>query len=321
MNYNSAPAISITVPVYNTFKYLRKCLDSLAAQTLYDIEFILVDDGSTDDSGAICDEYAAKDHRFKVIHQPNGGSASARQSGLDVALGEYIIVCDSDDWVEPDMYEKLYKKAQETDADIVCCGYFAEYNNGRSIKRGIFFDEENGFVDNFSIMNKFPGGSWCKLVKRQLFSKTETSYEIGINQGEDALIFYKLLRGNPKISQVKENLYHYRRLFGGESYTNNTMMKNIMQIRYIYNWLLINYSEPFYENFLFERAVNLAFVCLRAKDLDKVYLRNFLRQELTFDKFRNNKNNFKSLCVLFVKFMPISISKAILNVLYPIIYR
>lgn len=125
--------VSVIVPIFNTSRYLRKCLDSLAHQTLTAIEFILVDDGSTDDSGKICDEYASKDSRFRVIHQSNGGSAVARQTGLDAARGEYTIVCDSDDWVEPDMYEKLYRKAVETDADMVLCGYFAEYIDGRSL--------------------------------------------------------------------------------------------------------------------------------------------------------------------------------------------
>ncbi len=100
----SCPAVSVTVPVYNTSKYLRKCLDSLQSQTLKNIEFIIVDDGSTDDSGVICDEYAKSNPKFKVIHQKNGGLASARQTGLNHARGEYVIVCDSDERVEPDMY-------------------------------------------------------------------------------------------------------------------------------------------------------------------------------------------------------------------------
>ena len=91
------PKISVTVPVYNTSRYLYQCLNSLAVQTLQDIEFIIVDDGSTDNSGIICDAYSKKDSRFKVIHQPNGGSAVARETGLKNAVGDFIIVCDSDD--------------------------------------------------------------------------------------------------------------------------------------------------------------------------------------------------------------------------------
>ncbi len=207
------PVVSVTVPVYNTSKYLRQCLDSLAAQTLHEIEFILVDDGSTDDSGAICDEYAAKDPRFRVIHQPNGGLAVARQTGLNAAQGEYIIPCDSDDWAEPNMYELLYRKAKATFADIVLCGYFAEYNNGRSVLCQTIFSESDGVVDNFDLMNRGAGSSWVKLVKKSLFNKTETYYEKGVNLSEDALIIFKLLKGTLKVVQTNEYLYHYRRLF------------------------------------------------------------------------------------------------------------
>ncbi|MDE7089676.1 MAG: glycosyltransferase, partial [Prevotella sp.] len=227
--------VSVTVPVYNTSSYLHQCLDSLQTQTLKEIEFILIDDGSTDNSGFICDEYAKRDSRFRVIHQKNGGSAVARQTGLDNAIGEYIIVCDSDDWVEPDMYEKLYRKAKDTDADIVCCGYFVEYKGGRSLPVQTIMKELDGVVDNDDLLRKGAGSSWVKLVKRSFFEKVNAFYESGINMGEDALIVYKLLRGNPKIVQIKGNLYHYRRLLSGNSYTNNVKMSHIFQLEFIYN--------------------------------------------------------------------------------------
>ena len=113
--------ISIAVPVYNVEKYISKCIESLLSQTQKDIEIILVDDGSTDNSGLICDDYAQKDKRIRVIHKQNGGLGAARQSGLEVASGDYFCVCDADDWVEPAMYEELCKKAIETGADIVMC--------------------------------------------------------------------------------------------------------------------------------------------------------------------------------------------------------
>ncbi len=243
---NMQPIVSVTVPVYNTFKYLRLCLDSLVAQTLDDIEFILVDDGSTDDSGAICDEYAAKDPRFRVIHQSNGGSAMARQAGLDASSGEFVIVCDSDDWVVPDMYEKLYRKAVETDGDIVLCGYFAEYSNEKSIPKQTIFKEKNGIVDNFDLLSRGAGSSWVKLVRKSLFDKAGVYYEKGVNLSEDALIIFKLLKGQPTVVQIKEHLYHYRRLFGGESYTNNIKMTQNNHMRFKYDWLKANYRERKY---------------------------------------------------------------------------
>ena len=110
--------ISIIIPVYKTEPYLRKCVDSVLAQTYTNLEVILVDDGSPDDCGKICDEYAAKDSRVKVIHKENGGLSSARNCGLDVATGKYIGFVDSDDWIDPDMYETLLGLLLRYDADI-----------------------------------------------------------------------------------------------------------------------------------------------------------------------------------------------------------
>lgn len=107
------PEISIIVPVYKVEKYLHRCADSILAQTFTDFELILVDDGSPDNCGAICDEYAAKDNRVRVIHKANGGVSSARNVGLDAAIGKYIMFCDSDDWTEPFWVEELYKTAEE----------------------------------------------------------------------------------------------------------------------------------------------------------------------------------------------------------------
>lgn len=136
--------VSISVPVYNVEKYLRKCLDCLINQTLRDIEIILVDDGSTDLCPSICDEYVILDERVKVIHKQNGGLASARQAALDVATGDYFCACDADDWVEPDMYERLYQKALETDADIVMCDYWSEYSDGNMVAHRYPYQLEEG---------------------------------------------------------------------------------------------------------------------------------------------------------------------------------
>lgn len=113
--------ISIIVPVYKVEPFLRRCVDSLVNQTYHDLEIILVDDGSPDNCGKICDEYAATDSRIHVIHKQNGGLSSARNAGLEVARGEYIAFVDSDDWVEADTYAKLYELIQQYNADIAEC--------------------------------------------------------------------------------------------------------------------------------------------------------------------------------------------------------
>ncbi len=115
----SKAKISVIIPIYNVEKYLSRCVDSVLSQTLTDIEIILVDDGSPDGCGTICDEYKKKDGRIKVVHKKNGGLSSARNAGLDIAEGEYTFFLDSDDWLENDGLEKLYSKAAETDVDFV----------------------------------------------------------------------------------------------------------------------------------------------------------------------------------------------------------
>ena len=135
------PKVSIIVPVYNTEKYLRPCLDSIQAQTFTDFEAILVDDGSTDRSGGICDEYATKDSRFVVVHKKNEGVAKARITAFEHSRGELITFIDSDDYVSPDYLYSLYKPAIDNNADIVSCN--------------------NLFVINGKVIRAYEKKNWC----------------------------------------------------------------------------------------------------------------------------------------------------------------
>lgn len=315
------PKVSVTVPVYNTSRYLKRCIESLSLQTLKEIEFILVDDGSNDGSGEICDQYAQKDSRFKIIHQSNGGLSKARQTGLNNAKGEYVIVCDSDDWVEPEIYEKLYNAANDNNADISVCGYISEYDNRQSIPSQIVFKENNGIVDNFDFIARGAGSSWIKLVKRDLFVKTGTLYEPGINMSEDSLLVYKLCKGNPKVVQIEDHLYHYRREYGGQSYTNNLKMAHIHQLYFTYNWLKNNYKGDIYKRIVYKRAIDLAFACLRVNNLDKSFLSKFMKEELPWNKILSNQPNIKTLMIIIEKCLPLSIAQAIVKHLYRLVYK
>ena len=126
--------ISVIVPIYNVEKYLDRCLKSIINQTYKNLEIILIDDGSPDNCGTICDEYAKKDNRIKVVHKDNGGLVKARNTGLDIATGEYISFIDPDDWIELNMYEEMIKIADETNTDIVRCGYYRD-NDKESMER------------------------------------------------------------------------------------------------------------------------------------------------------------------------------------------
>lgn len=166
--------ISIIVPVYNTESYLKKCFDSIIAQTYTNLEIILVDDGSTDNSGKICDEYANKDARVKVIHKENGGMSDARNKGLDIATGDIITFVDSDDYIDKEMYEKMEALLVEHDADIVCCAYklvnnkeVRDYSDGKVV----LFDEGEMFAEYISpTQGCMPSPAvWNRLYKRAIF--------------------------------------------------------------------------------------------------------------------------------------------------------
>ena len=166
--------ISIIVPVYNIKEYLPRCVDSLREQTYPNIEILLVDDGSTDGTGALCDELAAKDERIRVFHKENGGSSSARNIGLSKAQGEYIGFVDSDDYVEPDMYECLYRALQEQDAQIAQVGRNEIDEQGNLLPDICIPPEETEFLQSRDFLKELlmhrGDCSFCtKLIKKELF--------------------------------------------------------------------------------------------------------------------------------------------------------
>ena len=207
------PLVSVIVPVYRAEKYIRQCVDSLLGQSYRNIEVILVDDGSPDRSGAICDEYAARDSRVKVIHQPNGGVSVARQTGMDNATGEYTIHADPDDWVESTMIEELVAKALEEDADMVICDYIVENKRKSSVVRQNPADDGQKDISCDRVIRKMLfqqlHGSCCnKLVRRACyngvyFTPSHLCYL------EDLLSNVRLLKRGVSICYLPRAFYHY----------------------------------------------------------------------------------------------------------------
>lgn len=136
---NSQPKISVIVPVYKVENFLDRCVESIVGQTYENLEIILVDDGSPDNCPSMCDKWAEKDRRIKVIHKENGGVSSARNAALDIVSGDYIGFVDSDDWIDPGMYEFLYENSQKYDADISYCGTFYNYEDGTQVAIGDYY--------------------------------------------------------------------------------------------------------------------------------------------------------------------------------------
>jgi glycosyltransferase involved in cell wall biosynthesis len=183
--------VSIIVPVYNTGSYLHKCIRSILNQSLKDIELILVDDGSTDNSKGICDWYAEKDKRVKVIHKQNEGVSVARNIGIANAVGEYIGFVDSDDWIDPDMYEVLYLKAKEQKADIVMCDAVTKYDDKpdeedtiKQLDKDIKLSKNN---INPALLLELAGSAWRCIYKRDLVVKNNILFTTGLKFSEDRI--------------------------------------------------------------------------------------------------------------------------------------
>lgn len=212
------PLVSIIVPVYNVESYLPQCIESILAQTYENLEIILVDDGSADSSGRICEEYADRDTRIQTIHNPNEGLAAARNQGLEVARGVYCSFVDSDDYIARDCIAYLYDMAIENNAQIAVCGYQKVYGGGsgnvlaenvlgRSKKK-----KAVGVYDTFSALSAllYQGGiiasAWGRLFRRKLFS--EIRFPKG-RQHEDVAVMYQLFDRAEKIVVGSEKKYFY----------------------------------------------------------------------------------------------------------------
>lgn len=202
--------VSIIVPVYNAEKYLCKCLDSISAQTFQDWECILVDDGSPDRCGEICDEYAAKNTRFKAFHKTNGGSVSARKYGVERAIGTFLFWVDADDWLRTDCLEKMVLKAQETKCDIVWCDVEIVLPD-RTFSSHLNFSESSEEMLRKILEGKTPSWSWNKLVCANYYRSKLVHYAIGDDMLEDFYQSVQLLVGKPLMAHVTEPLYCYNR--------------------------------------------------------------------------------------------------------------
>ena len=214
------PRISVIVPVYKTEAYLSRCVESILDQTCADLELLLIDDGSPDRCPQLCDEFAAKDSRIRVIHKVNGGVSSARNAGLNVAEGDYIAFVDSDDYIEPDMYEKMLAAAEKNSCDVVLCDCIKEYPDAswlftHDIRPGFYSEEQlrEAYYPHLLIMEnvEYPPtiSNWALLWKRTL-NTTDMRYEPGIRYSEDLLFGARLMHRAKSFFYMKgTGFYHY----------------------------------------------------------------------------------------------------------------
>ena len=207
--------VSVIIPVYNTKKYLRKCVDSVLAQTYDNLEIILVNDGSTDDSGALCDEIAKGFNNIMVIHKENGGLSDARNAGIAVATGEYTCFLDSDDWMDEDCIEEAISEAETSNADVVVWGYHTDFydeNERVTTSRDVIpakfksIDKVDENVDVDKLIG-LCGYAWNKLYKTEAIKKLE--FAKGISLVEDILFNAEVMTENVKVSFINKAFTHY----------------------------------------------------------------------------------------------------------------
>lgn len=203
------PKISIIVPIYNVEEYIHRCIDSILAQTFTDFELILVDDGSPDRCGEMCDEYAKKDSRIKVIHKENGGLSDARNAGLEIAQGDFIGFVDSDDYIESDMYEILLEACEENNSKIAMCG---RYNVlGEELQPLFSFEgykiwESGEAIENLLTWDNIDSSACDKLIRRDLFKQIR--FPLG-KYNEDIFIMSQIIHNSGKVVHIGDSKYYY----------------------------------------------------------------------------------------------------------------
>lgn len=238
--------ISVIVPVYNVEKYLKECIESIIKQTYKNIEILLIDDGSTDNSGSICDEYAKKDNRIKVVHQVNGGLSNARNTGLEESTGEYIMFCDSDDFFTPIACEVLLNEIEDKKADYVIANYQNCSEDSTLWSNPVFSKEKfknfklsiKDYKNSFFIMNS---GVWNKIFRKSFIDKLNLKF-IEKLPAEDAMFTTYCFIKSKKVYYIDDIVYIYRQR-EGDSISTSASFNYFDGINKAYKIIYENFKE------------------------------------------------------------------------------
>lgn len=303
--------VSVIVPIYNTEKFLRKCIESIVNQTLQEIEIILINDGSTDNSHNICLEYAEKyPEKIRYINNKNIGCSATRNLGIELAQGEYIAFVDSDDYIEKEMYEEMYTKTLKEKSDIVICGF----NYIFSDKKTLFIPENK--YEYLDIRNK-PSYVWNKLFKKSLLKNNQIEFPLNTHYCEDLVFSFKNLVLTKNISIVQRPLYNY--ILHGNNSIYNLDKKLDIKINFleIYSYLEKSNSlkdkyvmKYFFQNFYYSGIKNVFFSLLNPNQVSKEDVKKYINIYVKIFKnmkFINSKGKivifyYKNLVFLIRKF-------------------
>ncbi len=277
MNNINDIKISIIVPVYNTEKYIEKCVDSILNQTHKNLEIILVDDGSPDNCGKICDNYEKKDNRVKVIHKKNSGSASSKNMAINIATGDYIGFVDSDDYIEADMFEYLLNNSISFNADVVRCGFFWDIDGGIYPQGSGIVKKVNDYNDKIIDLMKdgvISGIACNKLYKKNILEGVY--FPEGIKYSEDFMFNYKVFKNSNIIVYADENKYHYLRRNG------SVLMEGLTESRFDE----INIIKEIVEN---EKNNNITYrYCVkRLVEWEMMFISRIIREKRCIDKYKD----------------------------------
>ena len=271
--------ISVIVPIYNVEKYLERCIESIINQTYKNLEIILVDDGSPDNCGNICERYAQKDNRIIVIHKENGGLSDARNAGLKIATGEYISYIDSDDYIDNDMYEYMMKEMSKENADIAICGTKVDFENGitklKENKEKEILNAKEALI-KLNSFSSFDMAVWNKIYKRNIVSGIE--FPIA-KTSEDYFVMYQYFDRAKKIVVLPQAKYHYIQRENSISRGKKISHDYIEGSRAQQNFIKRNYSEI---EFVGNTAYAFSYIAIYNR-----YIKN--KQRLS----RKNKKIFK----------------------------
>jgi glycosyltransferase involved in cell wall biosynthesis len=324
--------VSIIVPIYNVEKYLEKCLNSLINQTLTDIEIILVNDGSTDNSGKIADSYAANDKRIKVIHQKNAGLSSARNAGLACASGTFVGFVDPDDWIDEKTYEKMYSIAMEENCDVVSCAMSNVYKHGivpipKSADVCINLNEIGLGDFGITYFDIFSSSACNKLYKRDIIEKHKLSFiDNKIIPSEDGIFNIMFLVHATKVRILPDRFYFYVKHYGSITTTKKKdsefVIKMVSMVSFVKEYVKKNGKDienwwPFlYFNYLMSGLGNIEKNGIRdiAKQLSIVYKEKlFIKCFKYLSKSKNfNKSKIQGIRRIFT----ILFSKLVLNKMF-----
>lgn len=316
--------VSVIVPVYNAGKYLKQCLESLANQTLRNMEFILVNDGSTDSSPEIMQKYSDADPRFRIFHQENRGLSAARSKGLEKAQGKYVGFTDSDDWILPDMFEKLFRTAEEQNADVVQCGHFffssedgyrIPYNNA---PQRDLLKKTNGRLSGAEDILLADASVWNRICRRDMLEKNKISFPPDFRFGEEIYFHFMTLYASRKTVVLPDCLYMYRKDHG-KSLTNEAGEHRFCVFK-VFRKLFGYFSFPERCSVLpYLNHVELSYGCFACRDLPSLQKRKFFNDFshlLTMQKISLSAIAYPALCGCTVY----DLRYAVLRILHPLTF-